>query len=50
MRNWWMLIRNEQGYQMQITVMASDAFQAYQQAVAMYGRERMISEHANICA
>lgn len=48
MHTWWLLIRNSAGAPMRITVQATDSYQAYQQARAIYG-DKLITENANKC-
>lgn len=47
MNTYWAMIRNEAGQPLRVTTQADNAFLAYQQMVASYGRDRMISEAAN---
>ena len=47
MYNYWMLVRNDSGGTMRITIQAPNPHQAYQMARAMYGSS-MISESANL--
>jgi len=48
MRTWWVLIRNDAGTAIRVTVVGENGFYAYQAAKAMYGKA-LISEHANLC-
>ena len=48
MHTWWLLIRNDFGSPMRVTVQADNAYLAYQQARAIYG-DRLITENANLC-
>lgn len=48
MRNYWVLIRNDAGTAIKVTVMGESPFYAYQNAKALYGKA-LISEHANVC-
>jgi hypothetical protein len=47
MNEYWVLIRNESGTAIRVTVMASDNYRAIQLAKALYGPQ-LISESANL--
>jgi hypothetical protein len=48
MNNYWIYIRNSNGFPMKVTIQASNPYDAIQRARALYGPSLM-SEGANAC-
>ena len=48
MRTWWVLIRNDGGAGIRVTVQGDNAYNAFQIAKRLYGPS-LISQHANLC-
>jgi len=48
MRTWWLLVRNDGGAMIRVTVQANDGHSAHQIAKRLYG-PALFSESANLC-